>query len=600
MIVQSSKKIAVFLKKYRKRFNLSDLKIRTKINLFYLLLLIFSLAVSNYLYQRFYDSITSQKVSDVSVQMLYLLNRNLNSIIDTANRQSKLILSNSDVQELLNNPHKVNDPYFRSKLETSLYSYMEAVPAISGIYLFDKYSREFSVDKNQLKKLRIFVLNQADWFPEVTRLKGAYLLRLNAGGIFKQQQEESNYISLIRIVNDINTQAPIGVLILNIPGEEFEESFEKIGNEYNTEIAIFNENDWEIINNHKLNQLYLTELLHKFRDKPFGSFVQKQAGRKYLVSFVHIEPYRWKIVSILPFSELSNQLKAFNLVVFILLAFNSLLLFGGSLFLSQMIATPVKKLLNSMKKVEKGEFEKVNISVGNDEFGQLQNGYNMMIEEIQKLIERVVNEQKTKRKAELDVLQAQIKPHFLYNTFDSISALALAGRNEDVYKVMKALGGYYRTSLNQGNEIIKIAEEIDLVKNYLIIQKFRYGELFTAEYDLDPEAGEYKVLKLVLQPLVENAIYHGIKPKGEPGLIKIKTKLTGDKIQLIVQDDGVGFSETELELIESKSAPGQNKSFGLRGTIERLRIFYGNEVCYRIETQKGNGTIITITIPCKE
>lgn len=599
MIALSSKKIADFLIQYWKRFNLSDLKIRTKINLFYLLLLIFSLAVSNYLYQRFYDSITSQKVSEVSVQMLYLINQNLNSIIDTANRQSKLILSNSDVQELLNNPHKVNDPYFRSKLETSLYSYMEAVPAISGIYLFDKYSREFSIDKKQLKKLNIFVINQADWFPEVTRLKGAYLLRLNAGGIFKQQKE-SNYISLIRIINDINTQTPIGVLVLNISGKVFEDSFEKIGNDYNTEIAIFNENDWEIINNHKLNQLYLTELLHKFRDKPFGSFVQKQAGRKYLVSFLHVEPYRWKIVSILPFAELSDQLKAFNLVVFILLAFNSLLLFSGSLLLSQMIATPVKKLLNSMKQVEKGEFEKVNISIGNDEFGQLQNGYNMMIEEIQKLIERVVDEQKTKRKAELDVLQAQIKPHFLYNTFDSISALALAGRNEDVYKVMKALGGYYRTSLNQGNEIIKIAEEIDLVKNYLIIQKFRYGNLFAAEYDLDPKAGEYKVLKLVLQPLVENAIYHGIKPKGEPGLIKIKTKLTGDQIQLIVQDDGVGFSETELERIEAKSVSGQKKSFGLRGTIERLRIFYGNEVSYRIETQKGNGTIITITIPCKE
>lgn len=599
MIVLSSKKIADFLLKYWKGLSLSDLKIRTKINLFYLLLLLFSLAISNYLYQRFYDSITSQKVSEVSVQMLYLINQNLNSIIDTANRQSKLILANSDVQELLNNPHKVNDPYFRRRLETSLYSYMEAVPTISGIYLFDKYSREFSIDKKQLKKLNIFVLNQADWFPEVTRLKGAYLLRLNAGGIFKQQ-EKDNYISLIRIINDINTQAPIGVLILNIQGKEFEESFEKIGNEYNTEIAIFNENDWEVINNHKLNKLYLTELLHKFRDKPFGSFVQKQADRKYLVSFLHVERYRWKIVSILPFSELSDQLKAFNLVVFILLAFNSLLLFSGSLFLSQMIATPVKKLLNSMKQVEKGEFEKVNISIGNDEFGQLQNGYNMMIEEIQKLIERVVNEQKTKRKAELDVLQSQIKPHFLYNTFDSISALALAGRNEDVYKVMKALGGYYRTSLNQGDEIIKIAEEIDLVKNYLIIQKFRYGDLFAAEYDLDPEAGEYKVLKLVLQPLVENAIYHGIKPKGEPGSIKIKTKLIGDKIQLIVQDDGVGFSETELERIEAKSVSGVNKSFGLRGTIERLRIFYGAEVGYQIETQKGSGTQITITIPCKE
>lgn len=582
-----------------KQSNFRNFKIRTKITLFYLLLLLFSITISNFLYLKIYSSITSQKVSEVSFQMLHLINHNLNSIIDIVNGQSKVIIANSDVQELLTNPKKLSDPFFMKKLNTSLYSYMEAFPVFTGIYLFDKIGREYSVDKIQLKRLDIANINQADWFPQAEKMRGAYLLRLNAGGIFNQQAKRK-YISLIRMVNDLETQIPMGVLMLNIPEKVFEESFEAVGNKYKTEIAIFDENNWEIVNNNKLNKIYLTELLHKFQGKAMGSIVQKQGGRNYLVSYLRVERYNWKIISVMAFSELSNDLKIFNLIAFIVLVVNSLLLFGGSLIISRLITIPVNKLLNSMKRVEKGEFERVSINTGNDEIGRLQNGYNIMIDEIQKLIERVVEEQKTKRKAELDVLQAQIKPHFLYNTFDAISALALAGRNDDVYKVMKALGGYYRTSLSKGNEIINIAEEIELVKNYLIIQQFRYGDLFTIEYDLDPEAGKYKILKLVLQPLVENAIYHGIKPKGEKGLIKLKANLIENRIILVVEDDGVGMNEAELKRIKAASVPERSFGFGLQGTIERLRIFYGAEVGFQIESQKGKGVKITITVPCKE
>ncbi len=595
----SPKKLTDFFLIKWKWINFNSLKVRTKINLFYLLLLLFSITISNFLYQKFYASVTSQKVSEVSFQMLHLFNQNLNSVIDTVNGQSNVILANSDVQDLLKDSQKINDPNFRKELEKILHNYLEAVPEITGIYLFDKYNREFSIDKEHLKSLNAFVINQADWYPEVVEKKGAYLLRFNAGGIFKNQAE-SSYISLIKMVNELETDKPIGILILNFPIKVFEDSFEEIGDNYNTEIAIFNENNWEIINNHKLNKIYLPELLYKFQDKPTGSFVRKQAGQNYLISYLRVQRYNWKIVSIMSFSELSNELKNFNLIAVIVIVFNSLLLFSGSLFISRLITTPVNRLLKSMKKVEQGEFERVDISTGNDEFAQLQNTYNMMIVEIRKLIDRVVEEQKTKRKAELDVLQAQIKPHFLYNTFDSISALALAGRSEDVYTVMKALGGYYRTSLSKGNEVISITEEIEVVKNYLIIQKYRYGDLFTIEYDLDPEAGKYKILKLVLQPLVENAIYHGIKPKGEKGLIKLRTKLTENKILMVVEDDGVGISEAKLKLITENSITEEGLGFGLRGTIERLRIFYGTEVNYQLQTQKGSGTIITIAVPCKE
>lgn len=220
-----------------------------------------------------------------------------------------------------------------------------------------------------------------------------------------------------------------------------------------------------------------------------------------------------------------------------------------------------------------------------------------MILEIQKLIQQTVEEQRIKRKAELNVLQAQVKPHFLYNTLDAMGYLALSGKSEELYESLEALGSYYRISLSKGQEVITINEEIDIVKSYLILQKLRYGEIFNVNYDIDERAYDYKIPKLVLQPLVENAIYHGIKPKGEAGLIKICVKTENEQIILSVEDDGVGMSEEQLGSIKSDAIDSNSTSFGLKGTIKRLQFFYGITDIYTIESKKRYGTKIDISIP---
>lgn len=259
-----------------------------------------------------------------------------------------------------------------------------------------------------------------------------------------------------------------------------------------------------------------------------------------------------------------------------------------------------------MKGIEKREFKMVDIETGNDEIGQLKQDYNIMISEIQKLIQQIVEEQRIKRKTELDILQAQVKPHFLYNTLDAMRYLALSGKSEELYESLEALGSYYRISLSKGQEFITIKEEIDILKSYLLLQKLRYGDIFDVIYDIDKEAYEYKIPKLVLQPLVENSIYHGIKPKGEPGLIKICVKLKDDKIIISVEDDGVGMSEEVLNSIKSEVLDLNKLSFGLKGTIKRLKLFYGTnntsdnyniDDIYSVESEKRKGTKIFIKIP---
>ena len=163
---------------------------------------------------------------------------------------------------------------------------------------------------------------------------------------------------------------------------------------------------------------------------------------------------------------------------------------------------------------------------------------------------------------------------------------------------MKALGSYYRISLSKGSEVITISDEIDVVRNYMAIQQVRYGDIFTLYFDIDDKATRYKILKLVLQPLVENALYHGIKPKGEKGTITLSLKFLEGIIELSVADDGVGMDQEEISQILDTRYQGDSKtSFGLRGTIERLRLFYGINDPISIESAKNEGTKVIIRVP---
>ncbi len=606
-----STKQNVFVRVKRK---FADLKISTKILTFYSAIMLFSVLVSAFFYQSIYNSTMSKKVSDVSVQTLYSISSNIYSMIENAKNLSKVIIASDEIQQPLRGSQELietggiesgtaasstlftGDVTSQRIINTHISKFIDAFPFISSIYIFDNTSQRYGIDKMPLKSLLVENIAQANWYQAAVNAKGGFVLRLNAGGVFSDGADEK-YISLIRIINDIYTQKPLGVLTINISEDAFADSFKDILNKYDTDIMILDEEGQTIVD-FKKTKLPEVDKLLKSSSESGNTTIKEFDGKDYLISLLNIPKYDWNIISTIPFQELSKESAIFNVIAFSITAINAFLLFFGSIALSRMISYPIKKLLKSMKGVERGEFKKVDIEAGNDEIGKLRDAYNIMITEIQNLIKKVVHEEKIKRKAELDVLQAQIKPHFLYNTFDAISSLALSGQNEQVYKVMKSLGSYYRVSLSKGSEVITISEELDVVRNYMTIQQVRYGDIFTLHYDIDESATRYKILKLVLQPLVENALYHGIKPKGEKGAITLSLKLIAGMVELTVEDDGVGMDQEAITQILDDRYQGDNKtSFGLRGTIERLRLFYGINDPVSIESAKNKGTKVIIHVP---
>jgi two-component system sensor histidine kinase YesM len=271
------------------------------------------------------------------------------------------------------------------------------------------------------------------------------------------------------------------------------------------------------------------------------------------------------------------------------------------------ISGPIGSLCDMTKQVANGNFE-ARAETGNVyEIQVLNESFNSMTEQIGELIKNIKTEQDNQRKTELKLLQVQINPHFLYNTLDTISWLAEAGEKKQVVSMVSSLSDFFRTTLSQGRDFITIKEEELHVRSYLEIQQFRYQDILTYDIRFPEELYMYTILKLTLQPIVENALYHGIKNKRGKGTIRVCAELTdeGRKIRITVADDGIGMTGEELDhlrmVMEGKiSAETESHGFGLRNVNERIRLNYGMQYGLSVDSTYGEGTLVTVLIPAEK
>ncbi|TVY08148.1 cache domain-containing sensor histidine kinase [Paenibacillus cremeus] len=269
-----------------------------------------------------------------------------------------------------------------------------------------------------------------------------------------------------------------------------------------------------------------------------------------------------------------------------------------SIVFSLTITRPIKQLEMHMKKVEKGDFDLRIDSTSTNEIGKLSRTFNLMIGKIKELMHQIVEEQEMKRISELNALQAQIQPHFLYNTLDSIIWMAELGKMSEVVKMTTALAKLLRSSISKGEELVPIAVELEHIGNYLTIQNIRYRRKFTYSIEVDEELLQCKILKIVLQPLVENAIYHGMKHKADCGHIRITGAKVGALVELKVIDDGIGMEPDKVKALLAKWRQQENgKGVGLHNVHQRVQLYFGVPYGLTFESEMDEGTTVTIRIP---
>jgi len=302
-----------------------------------------------------------------------------------------------------------------------------------------------------------------------------------------------------------------------------------------------------------------------------------------------------------------QEYQEFFKTMIVVLAIAFVFILGLTIFLSYQIplsiTRPIRKLNVVTKQVAKGNLAvRSNVKTG-DEVGMLSDSLNTMIDKINELLEQVTKEQVRLRKAEFELLQSQINPHFLYNTLDAIIWLAESGEQKKVVSMVRSLSEFFRTSLNQGKDIVSIKEELMHVRSYLEIQQMRYQDILNYEIQVPEELFAYRIPKITIQPLVENALYHGIKNKRGSGKIEIRGRKEVDYFVMEIEDNGIGIKEERLKQVREgiwqKVLTGKD-IYGLYNVNERIRLNFGEAYGISIKSTYGEGTIVSIMLPLQE
>jgi two-component system sensor histidine kinase YesM len=395
------------------------------------------------------------------------------------------------------------------------------------------------------------------------------------------------------VINDIYSQKRTGLMMLNMSTIVFERMLLRLGYD---NICIMGSDGTYLSGNRD----YIGYFDDSFTTEKIVHRSIRRNGEDELLSGCRVKDTPVVILRVSPYGTEGIPYRMLYILLFLLVGSVAMAIFVG-IFIRRNITDPVFSLSMAMERNKKsGVLEKIDTKVPYTEFGMLEADYNSMIDHVNELFDKLVEKEKILQKSEMRVLQEQIKPHFLYNSIETIGFLALDAGAGNVHDALETLGSFYRNFLSKGDREIPLSREIQIVKDYLSLQKLRYGDILEDEYDISDDTLNIVVPKLILQPIVENCIYHGIRMKGEKGTIKITSRLESGELHLIVKDTGVGMEQDKIDSIvnsKDKNYEQNADSFGLWGTVERIRYYTGREDVVKIRSEVGEYTEIEFIIP---
>ena len=307
----------------------------------------------------------------------------------------------------------------------------------------------------------------------------------------------------------------------------------------------------------------------------------------------------WSAVGVVNVDELIKDKSSIIDFYFRLAGISILFAMTFAVLISTTITNPIKMLENTMHQVEVGNFDVRSEIELNNEIGHLSKTFNVMISRIKDLMEKTVRDEEEKRRSEIRALQAQINPHFLYNTLDTIIWMSAGGKNDEVVEVTSALARLFRTSISKGENLVTLLNEVENIKSYLTIQKMRYEDKLSWRVDVPPGLLGLMTPKLILQPIVENAVYHGVKMSQAGGEIAISARAEGERLTITIADSGVGMTAEQLEQL-FVPRPDTDRGIGVINVNNRIRLCFGEEYGLHYFSAPGEGTRVEIWLPVIE
>lgn len=576
--------------------------IRNKITLVYVPLIIVPLFVlgfaSNHIYTNAIVEKTVKNVSDNSSLIITQINGILTNATSSANMLT-LNLNKVLVEDQAGSRGQFSELQLYTKITNQLSFVMVIFPDVESVAFVDQQNNvygsnarmeshaELAASSEMLNRLKQSS-GASIWFPMQWR---NYLVTDPAEPVLTLGK---------RIVN-INTGVPLGYVILNIRESALSAVYENIGSMKEGSYFIADEGGLIVSSQNTaavLQPIAEPALRDWVLKSKAGADIQASKEGEMLLISTDIPNFEWRLISMVPYDLLTEDTGKITLLLILIgLVCFVIALFGARL-LSNVISKPIVHLSRHMKKLKEGSLDQQIEVTSGDEIGLLASGFNTMMGRVKELLENISAEQRKKREYELALMQAQIKPHFLYNTLDVIYTLSEMGRTRDVQRTTKALADFYRVALSKGKDQIRLEEEMRSVMDYLSIQRIRYSDVFNFDIDIGPDILDCMIPKLTVQPLVENAIYHGLKNKASFGQLSITARREEQKVILSVRDDGAGITEERLQAIKrSMNDPEQQVGYGLCSVHERIKLYFGETYGIQIESVNGLGTVVTVELP---
>lgn len=581
-------------------------KIRNRLLIFFLVITFLPITTLGIFANLIYTKILENKVNQHTDQMIKQIEVNIDNHIKSVENILMYISSSEDIISFLqqskdDNSKEIYD--LEARIRRNLKVYTDVNSEIFGLLVVNNNDKYIS---NELEKKTRDSLMKEIWYTgAINESEKSYFFSNPIGRNLKPYKSYSaeDIISISKAVIDKNTNETIGVVMADINLKKFDDiiSDNNIG-----EKGFF----YLLDNNNNIVYSPVNPTIYRINSNKFNnkkdSFIYSINNETFKIMYTTSSVTGWKTIGVFSFKDITKDITGMERFTLIIAIITSLLAVFFSLLFTNSIVTPIRELRTLMKGVESGDLDlKFEEHKYSNEFGELGHSFNHMVSEIKQLINMVYEEQRSKRKAEIETLQAQIKPHFLYNTLDTIAWMAEDYNAKDIVKLVSALTKVFRIGLNKGKEVIKLRDEIEHINSYLIIQKYRYEDKLSYEINFHKDILDILILKLITQPIVENAIYHGIKEKRGKGEIRINFTKVVDEIIITVEDNGAGISEEKLQNINSMLETsnsfyidsGSGSGYGISNVNTRIKLSYGQNYGLRYYSKLGVGTKVEIRLP---
>ncbi|MFY9284840.1 MAG: sensor histidine kinase [Miniphocaeibacter sp.] len=509
----------------------------------------------------------------------------LSNLLMNMENVAEMVAMDSEIQKALRLPlPETKQDMFKQRLEyNQKILYMKQFSnQIDGIFVLGENG---SIFRGSNKSLREEEYRNFDWYKKVVNENKSLWIEPNNPSLLVKNLNKPT-LSLVFPIQDRISPEVIGAVVVEVLTSTLNDIFIE-STIYKGSIYIANADDNICYSNQENTEESISLEKIKYEKEDFISKKQIDVNNWELIGFIK---------SNIVFSELYN-IRNNILIIFVIVAIISCFYIW---FSANKITKPIKKIIKNMKIVEKGNF---NISLEvetEDEIGVLTNTFNHMVFTIKELIEKEKKQQILLETAELNALQSQINPHFLYNTLDSINWMARLNRLDIVSDMIEALTTVFRVSLSKGKVIIPVSDELSHVVEYMKIQKYRYGDKINFEIDVADDLLDYSIVKIIFQPLVENSLYHGLININKKGSIRLAGKEYSEKLVFIVEDNGVGMTKERLDNINKFLKDGidtTSSSYGIINVQRRLQMTFGEQYGLKYESEIDKGTRVYIEIP---